>query len=338
MRIAVIGAGVAGSYLIPTLSEEHKVTGFEMQKKDEFTAVCAWLTCKHEMKKLINPLGLSFEDYILYEGKEMLIKVGNGFASIKVDGLVTYDKSLIEKDLVKGYDVKFGTIVKSMDSLKGFDLIIDSTGFHRPLLGKPSSNFFVPTVEYKVRYSNPPFNDFVIIPFSNLSGYLWYFPLGDGYVHVGAGDYYRRHNRFLADFLKKHKPDRFLKKMGRPIRMSPPSMSTPIVNGKVVGVGESIGTVYPVVGEGIIPSLQCAKLLADNMYNIRSYVSKVTRKFAIYKTFFNLIYNKIKGRLGFLDMVRVMYVFAHMRMNEDRYGMKVDPSFVSSVMKVLKSF
>jgi len=42
-------------------------------------------------------------------------------------------------------------------------------------------------------------------------------------------------------------------------------MCLPFYKGKVVGVGESIGTVYPILGEGIIPSMMCADIFVKNL-------------------------------------------------------------------------
>ena len=46
-------------------------------------------------------------------------------------------------------------------------------------------------------------------------------------------------------------------------------MCQPFTVGKVVGVGESIGTVYPMLGEGIIPSMQSVELLVENLDDLR---------------------------------------------------------------------
>ncbi len=62
-------------------------------------------------------------------------------------------------------------------------------------------------------------------------------------------------------FLKKH-GGKVLKTKGRPIRFATPDRCKPYYSGKVVGVGESIGTVYALLGEGIIPSMQCVDIFS----------------------------------------------------------------------------
>jgi flavin-dependent dehydrogenase len=48
---------------------------------------------------------------------------------------------------------------------------------------------------------------------------------------------------------------------------------------QVIGVGEAIGTVSPFTGEGIIYSLECARLLADTFPDEKLYASKVLARF-----------------------------------------------------------
>ena len=47
--------------------------------------------------------------------------------------------------------------------------------------------------------------------------------------------------------------------------------------GKVVGVGESIGTVYALLGEGIIPSMQCVDIFLENMHDFKAYEKAIEK-------------------------------------------------------------
>ena len=51
MKIAVVGIGVAGAYLLNQFNDIHgiHITGFERMKEKEHDAVCAWATCKNVM-------------------------------------------------------------------------------------------------------------------------------------------------------------------------------------------------------------------------------------------------------------------------------------------------
>ncbi|HZW55018.1 MAG TPA: NAD(P)/FAD-dependent oxidoreductase [Nitrososphaerales archaeon] len=327
MRIAIVGLGVAGSYLLNRLSREHDVMGFELQKQGEFQAVCAWGTSKNELSKILEPLGINFEKYILFNGKEMAVDLGNGsFRKIRLKGLVTYDKHQLEVDLTQGKKANYGVkVTPSSLREEDYDLIVDCTGLHRTFLPEPKEDMWVPCVEYKLKYGSGgvPFSDFYIKPFEGLAGYFWYFPLEDGAAYVGAGDFKKRHNEFLDTFNKKN-GGTIIKKIGRPIRISPPKYCEPFSIGKVVGCGESIGTVFPLLGEGIIPSLQCAQLLCDNLHDMEAYRKAVLKKFE----YFNYVYDLIKLKFaGKFNMVRhlplMLKTYREMKKMEDRFGLEV---------------
>jgi flavin-dependent dehydrogenase len=323
--------GVAGSYLLNRLDGEHDVTGYEMQREGEFNAVCAWGTSRTELSKIMQPLGVDFEKYVLFNGKEMVVDLGNGKSRhVTLKGLVTYDKHQLELDLTKGKKAKFG--VKATPTLlknEGYDRIIDCTGLHRSFLPKVKEDMWIPCVEYKMLYkdsagnSKLPFDDFYIRPFAGLSGYLWIFPLEDGCAYVGAGDYNKQQNVALDEFNKSN-PGTVLKKIGRPIRISPPKYCEPFYLGNVVGCGESIGTVFPLLGEGIIPSLQCADLLCQNFDDLPAYREAVLNKF----DYFNYVYDIIKLKLDKkFNMVRhlplMLKTYTAMKKMEDRFGLEV---------------
>ena len=94
MRIAIVGCGVSGSYLLNRLPPEHDVEAFEMREADKWWAVCAWGTSAPFISDLVEKAGLNFEDYILFRGKRMIVDPGNGNTfDIKLNGLVTFDKT-----------------------------------------------------------------------------------------------------------------------------------------------------------------------------------------------------------------------------------------------------
>jgi flavin-dependent dehydrogenase len=330
MRIGIVGLGVAGSYLLNRLSQDHDVTGYEMQKEGEFDAVCAWGTSKQELSKIMRPLGIDFEKYVLFNGKEMAVDLGNGSSRhIPLIGLVTYDKHQLELDLTKGKRAKFGVkATPSMLSSEEYDMIIDCTGLHRTFLPKVKEDMWVPCVEYKIDYrgessARTPFSDFYIKPFESISGYFWYFPLENGCAYVGAGDVRKNHNDFLNSF-NTHYPGKIVKKIGRPIRISPPKYCEPFYIGKVVGCGESIGTVFPLLGEGIIPSLQCAELLCENLDNLPAYRDAVMKKFEYFNSVYDIIKLKLAGKFSMIRHLPLMFkTYGEMKKMEERFGLEV---------------
>ena len=75
MKIAVVGIGVAGAYLMNRLNEDHdnSVVGFERMLESQHDAVCAWATCKNVMLEFTKKCGLNFEDYVMHSGKYMKV-------------------------------------------------------------------------------------------------------------------------------------------------------------------------------------------------------------------------------------------------------------------------
>jgi choline dehydrogenase-like flavoprotein len=75
MKIAVVGIGVAGAYLMNRLSDDpdNHVVGFERMPKAQHDAVCAWATCQNVMSGLAKNCGLNFDQYILHDGKYMKV-------------------------------------------------------------------------------------------------------------------------------------------------------------------------------------------------------------------------------------------------------------------------
>ena len=203
------------------------------------------------------------------------------------------------------------------------------------MLPKVKDQLLVPCVEYMVEYDKPPYDDFYVKPFSTASGYFWYFPLNGKIAYVGAGDYYRKHMEELNKFNNKH-GGKILKKIGRPIRLSSPESCQPFTKGNVVGVGEAIGTVFPLIGEGIIPSLQCAELLKKNINNIPQYIEDVKKEFKVYSDVFRVIKLKMNNNLNpynfILNSGSIWKTYRTMRKQEERFGLEVKMKDMAEIL------
>lgn len=329
MKIAVAGIGVAGAYIMNKLSQDrdNRVKGFERLPESKHDAVCAWATCQNVMDDLVKDCGLDFSKYILHKGENMKVELVKDCIDIELNGMVAYDKLQLIKDMIRGTDIQFEKVPRKENLESDFDLIVDATGFHRNYLPKVNNETWIPCVQYKVRYDpgKNPYDDFYLKAFPSMSGYFWYFPLDNGYAHVGAGDFARRYTiGFLDDFLKKYKCE-IINKVGRPVRISPPALCEPFTDGrKSVGVGESIGTVYALLGEGIVPATWCAGLFVEHLNNLNQYRNEVLNKFDIYALVHKFIKMKIAGKFSLLRNFRdLLRIYAHMKGNEERYGMKV---------------
>ncbi len=332
-----MGMGVAGSYLMARLkNSEHEVTGYERSTEENHDSICAWGTTKPVLAAFCKKVNRNFDDFLIHDGKNMHVKMSNDLKfDIGLHGLCTYNKLALIKDFIKDSKVIYGKSVKLEELEKEYDLIIDCTGFHRIYLPRLKEDFFLPTYEYKVEYENGvPYDDFYIEPFPGMSGYFWYFPLGEKWAIVGAGDYKKNHVKVTDDFMKKH-GGKILQTKGRPIRLATPDHCKPFYKGKVVGVGESIGTVYALLGEGIIPAMQCADIFLENMNDFAAYEKAVEKHFKIYGKVFKFVRAKINKKFSLLkSLPDFLAIFFYMKKNQARFGMDVN---ISDLMKVAKA-
>jgi flavin-dependent dehydrogenase len=323
LRIAVVGTGVAGAYLMNRIPPEHQVEAFEMRTEQNWYTVCAWGTSEPFIKDLVKMAGFNFDDYVLHRGKKMIVDLGDEKLEIKLKGLVTYDKHKLTHDMIEGKKIHWGEHMTQQDGhFDGFDTVIDATGLHRSLLPKLEEDVVIPSLEYQVKSKELPYDDFVIRPYPGITGYWWYFPLGEGVAHVGAGDLRGKYRGELDQFVKKYHCE-VVRRIGRPVRVTPPKLCEPFFDGKVVGVGESIGTVYPMLGEGIIPSMQCANIFVDHIGDREGYRKAVLEHFAVYAKVYEFIKAKIDGNFSLMRMwPTLLSIFWYMRSNEARYGME----------------
>jgi flavin-dependent dehydrogenase len=267
--------------------------------------------------------GFDFDSYVLHKGKDMVVDLGDELLHIPLKGLVTYDKHRLTHDMIKGKKVHWEEQIKDAKGrLDDFDLVVDATGMHRSMLPKVEGDILIPSLEYQVKSKELPYDDFVIRPYPGITGYWWYFPLGDGMAHVGAGDLRGAYRGELDEFVKKYNCE-VLRRIGRPVRVTPPKLMEPFFQGKVVGVGESIGTVYPMLGEGIIPSMQCANLFVEHLGDPEGYRRAVLKHFAVYGKVFEFVKAKIDKNFSMMKMLPTLIsIYWYMRSNETRYGLE----------------
>lgn len=331
-----MGLGVAGSYLALKLSKEtaHEVHGFDLLRKADTR--CAWGASKHELSRLLGTLELDFSEFILFEGRKLRVIFEDGHEfRIPLMGLVSFDKDALEERLHTeaqrtGATLHLGEKVR-LENLANYDLVIDATGVYRSLLPKIRNDLIFPNIEYRVEYGgNPPFDDFAVFPYPKLGGYSWFFPLASGMAHVGGGDRFHRQKEKVDSLLRKY-PGRVVKLISRPIRMVPPALAGPIwfrnSRQTVVGVGEAVGTVFPLLGEGIIPSMQAAETLSEHLLregiDPEGYEHALIERFFYFDPIFRAIQAKWKG--GWSSALRPSLIPSYIKVKrmEKRFGVEV---------------
>lgn len=335
MKLAVIGAGVAGSFLSNMLlKRRHRVTLFESNKKESHWPVCAWGASRHMLEYFSKKAGLDFDNYIFHVGKRLKMDLPNNKSEyLELGGLVTYNKKQWESDLLRDVNINYGiNCDRRTFPIEDYDYVLDCTGFHRRFLPKPKEDFVIPAYEYMVK-NIKDIDEFHVIGYKGARGYYWYFPLEDGTGFIGAGDIDR--NYFgIKEFFESHPDAKIVKKIGRPIRLSPPKMMEPFCDKNIIGVGESIGTVFPMLGEGIIPSLLCCEIFLDvfdqsisneTKFDEKLYRDKILKKFQYYYDVYRIVRLKMDGKLSTVKHFNLLLsMYKNMKKDEKRFGFEID--------------
>jgi len=343
MKFAVAGAGVAGSYLGNMLQRRgHNVEIFEAYKRDDHWPVCAWGASRHMLEKFSKQAGLDFTNYIFHVGQKLKMHLPNDKEeSLNLKGLVTYNKYGWERDLLKNIKVTYGRRVTHETLLsEGFDYIIDCTGLHRSLLPKSRQDFLIPAYEYLLENVNGA-DEFYVIGYKGAKGYFWYFPLDHCRGYMGAGDVEKKYYG-IAEFFEQHPEAKVIRKIGRPIRLAPSKRMEPFFDGNVIGVGESIGCVFPMLGEGIIPTLICCDIFLDvldrsnGIFNFKLYRKKVLDTFAYYDDVYRIVRLKMEGKLSTVrHMNLMMSMYLNMKKEEKRFGFEVSLEKMTRLVNAL---
>ena len=103
----------------------------------------------------------------------------------------------------------------------------------------------------------------------------------------------------------------------------------------MVGVGESIGTVYALLGEGIIPSMQCVDIFIENMHDFKAYEKAIEKHYKVYAKVFNFVRAKIHHDFNFFkSLPDFIAIFRYMKKHENRFGMNIK---MGDLLKVAKA-
>ena len=241
----IAGSGVAGSYLYGRL----KNGGFEVRifdpKVENFYIPCGFATNENLIKPFLDNLNIGFDQICEASGTPVEI-VGNNFEPTEARnfGLCTINKMKMEQLMVGD------SVIHSKCPGPTDDPVVDATGISR--------FYLPPAVGDKKMYamekvcSTSDHENFYFYFFPKGRGYFWSFPLKGGY-HIGAGGIDLEEVR---SYLNKYESERIL---SRKIRMKP--IMKDITSRNVIGVGESIGYISPLLGEGIVPALESAEAL-----------------------------------------------------------------------------
>lgn len=269
-KIAIAGAGMAGAYLFRLLYQE----GIQSDVYDVVPPTrcglspCAWGTSRGFVE-FVAEAGLAADDYILQRTDHVLL---DG-VKIKAD-LMTFDKPSLIKNLLAGARIKHSNL-----NPMAYDRVIDATGVARAYLPAIADDIVLQCVQYRLKSMHPLENQI------NLGriGYAWCFPLSAGRYHIGCGSLTADPRARIDELGLRQNPaggrQQVICDCSGKIRLAGPQASVPFVAGNIWGVGESIGCVAPLAGDGIVPGMKSVQLLMKHWEDPDGYTQAVLKEF-----------------------------------------------------------
>jgi flavin-dependent dehydrogenase len=291
MNIAIAGAGIAGGYLAKLLGQKGIFSdiydGMDHDTRCRCRS-CGW-GVPRGVETYLAGVGLDFNDYLLESMPSM-----NFDDLVARTPLCTIDKTRLIRDFTQ--DIRLKKRNLGQEEAGDYDVVVDATGITRAFLPPCRSDLTLPTLQHRVAVKPLGSERLEAGVYGNRIpglGYLWVFPLGDTMYHIGIGGIgITNLSRLLDSFYQEmsgHFSFTTLCSCRGSVRVAAPYYSTPFFVTKtrkdgstrvVVGIGESIGTVTPFTGEGIIHSLECAKIFVNSWPDYQRYASTVLAQFA----------------------------------------------------------
>jgi len=277
VRIAIVGGGPAGVSLAYFLKGHKKfeVTVYESLGKLGVKP-CAWGLLRGLEDLIVIP-----KESIITEIKRFRVFLdGNLVHDISYNEKLGYiiDKPLFLEKISEEIYVKYNSKV----TIKGNEFIINGEKIEADKViianGHYSldSRYTIPAIQYITTYNQDPETvDFFF--FSNLLGYGWIFPDKEG-SKIGVGGW--AEVDFLKNLLNKIVKGKILSFHGA--RVSDTGVIEERVNSGIY-VGEALGTVYAITGEGIRPSILSSKIMAEALISQKPF-PELFRKSKLYWT------------------------------------------------------
>jgi len=267
MKITIAGAGVAGSYLSRLIRDKYDMEICDANAKRG--CQCAWGSIRSLLDGKVRKTGLCLSDYVLCTPTSAYVNRVN----CEVRDLVVFDKRRFLTELTEGITV---TPTNLSLELRSDSLLVNATGVPLgiPSLARTQSSTVSYTIQWKMRLAKGEKRACYVWIDLRRVGYGWGFPLDEeGRVfHVGAGTLYSyAESAALAnEMLRRYGLgiEKVYCGCSRPLRTG--RFPTVLGNetfpkGTVVSLGEAAGCVYPLGGEGIIPSIESAEFLAESL-------------------------------------------------------------------------
>ena len=326
MKIAIAGAGMTGAYLYRLLRNRGEAV--ELFDRPPLLRCgltpCAWGTCG-EFVHLVREAGLDAERYVL----KRLDHLWMDEVKIRAE-LLTFDKPRLVRDLLAGAEPR-----REAFRPEEFERVIDATGVARALLPPAGDDVVLDCCQYLVETGESLVNR---IQLGGI-GYAWCFPLGHRRYHLGCGSLFHdprqrlRRLGWLEDSSGRWPRTVICGCSGR-IRLTGPRQAQPFVaaggGGEIWGIGEAIGCVAPLAGDGIVPGMRSVELLLGAWDDADRYRQTVLEEFAWMEAERGVLDTLRKGRALGLRQARVLH------RNSRRMGMQVGMREALGLLKNLR--
>ena len=326
MRIAIVGAGTTGAYCYRLLTTQGlQVDIFDRTRK---TACginpCAWGTSRGFPEQL-RTAGLDPEKYILQRFDSVIMD------EVRIRGeLMTINKPALVRDLLGGAEVK-----RNGFKMADYGRVIEATGIARAFLPPIKNDVLLPCVQQRIQSKRPLGNRIQL----GRIGYAWCFPLGELGFHIGCGSLVSNPKEVLKELGWVSGPslssgEKHACACSGNVRLTGPHDALPFVVDRtatpVWGIGEAIGCVAPLAGDGIVPGMKTVSLLIENWKNPEEYTRSILKEFEWMKSERTVI-DKIlsSAPLGIKDA----WV---LRKNSKRMGMRVGMKEAMKFLKMLR--
>lgn len=301
-RIVIVGAGVSGSWLANLLRDDYDLEVYDGYKRRGCR--CGWGSSLSLLQSQLAKTGLDLADYWLCKPTEVDL---NG-VRFKVKDGIFFNKPKLLQDLTRGIEIIPRNV--DLDQLKqgkltvNADLIVNATS--KPL--RPEG--ICHTVQWKTQLDGAEEKTTYVWFSPQRVGYSWIFPLGNSY-HVGAGSIYGTMQAIalVKEMLNAHNftIKRTFCGCQKPLYFG---QNLPVALNDIVCVGEAVGCVHPLTGEGILPSIRSVELLAESLdkpsfpLNYAFKVQNIIQKYEeAYEALDTLCTHR---RLGMIKVIRTM--------------------------------
>ncbi len=271
MKIAIVGAGVTGAYLHRLLrKKDHEIDLYDHPPKTKCgISPCAWGTSR-PFFQLVSAAGLDPDKYVL----RYLDYIVMDEHRVRAD-LLTFDKPALIADLRQGAEIKYSPLERD-----GYNVIIDATGVSRAFLPTIKDDLTLGCLQYRLQTEELLENRIKV----GKIGYAWCFPLSEKEYHVGCGSLLSDPRTILKQLgWVENKNRKILCACAGRVRLTSPEKARPFVirtAGKELwGVGEAIGCVAPLAGDGVVPGMRSAQILADCWAAPSKYQEAILREF-----------------------------------------------------------